>query len=1103
MTRPSALTLAFLLLWPTAAAPQEPARREVSLPERWLQGFSRAVAGELLIYPWAYPGQSRALLTRTTTGRMVIEWEGEPLPPGVSDERVTYLWHAGMASGYGAHRFAFTVNGRPCATFTSGRDTRDREWVVQGADGCTLSFKATRIGTFDELFGFMFVALPRTAVAGAPPRFAVVGEAAGNSDYYMTFQEPVASWVRASAEEARFKDGARVLGVEFSRIGQAGTAVVRTGGETLWQGSIAPGYSSVMVPVRAAGSEVALNVAVDGAPALSQRVVLAPVRAWEIHLLPHSHVDIGYSDPQPVVEQKQWKNLRDAVALADKTRDLPAAARFKWNVEGLWAVESYLRQADAGERKAFLGAVAEGTVDLQANYTNILTGISTPEELARWTDAARRLQKEYGIGAMPTAMHTDIPGLAWTVVRALAHAGVRYFSSGPNYMPGSPDGGDRIGGTLRALGDRPFWWESPSGEERLLFWMAGRGYSWFHGMNVGRLENGGQRAFFDYLRQLSRRGYPYDMVQVRYTIGGDNGPVDPRLPDFVRSWNDTFDTPRLVINTARGLFTAFEQRHGASLPTYRGDMTPYWEDGAASSAREEGMVRDAARRLQQAEAVWALRKPSLYPAQAFAEAWRDVTLWHEHTWGAADSISQPDRADVVGQWQYKREFALNADRRSRALMESARASRGEMVEAINTLSWPRDELLLLDVKDAGGRQRVVDESGRPCPSQELSDGRLAVWVKGVPALGSRRLQVLAGKPESPPQPATVQGTALDNGRLRVVVDAATGAIRSARAAAAGDVELVSGLGMNAYRYVPGVDPSAAVPSGPAQVTVQEAGPLVATLRLESDAPGARRLVRQVTLVAGDDRVWLETVIDKQPVREKESVHLAFGVNIASPVTRVDQGEALVTIGRDQLPGSCVDFVGPHSAVDVSADGWGVAIATLDAPLMELGAITDERRVGGAPRTWRTEAAPGGAVFGYLLNNYWHTNYKADQEGELRFRFVLQPHGTFDAAALRRFGASAGAPLVAMRTAAASPPVPPPFRLEASAAIVSALRPLEDGEGLSVRLYNPAATPASGYLAHLWRGRLVTAVAPGEPRPLAEPSFQLAPFGSLVLEIRRQ
>jgi hypothetical protein len=322
--------------------------------------------------------------------------------------------------------------------------------------------------------------------------------------------------------------------------------------------------------------------------------------------------------------------------------------------------------------------------------------------------------------------------------------------------------------------------------------------------------------------------------------------------------------------------------------------------------------------------------------------------------------------------------------------------------------------------------------------------------------------------------------------------------------AAPDVEWAgTPLGLNAYRYVPGVDPTAAMSAGRPTIVVEEAGPLVATLRVESDAPGARRLVRRLTLVAGDDSAWLDTTIDKTKVRDKESAHIAFPFNMASATVRVDEGEALVTIGKDQLPGSCSEFIGPHSAVDVSDGRAGVSVASLDAPLVEIGALTDERHPAGLPRSWRAAAPTGGSIFGYLLNNYWHTNYKADQEGELHYRFVLRPHGPFDAGVLRRFSARLDQPLVVSRISSAAPMTPPPFELEGQAAIVSAMRPLEGWKGLLVRLYNPTPEPTTTRLAKLWKGRTVTATAPGERRTIASgAAIELKPFASVVLEVTR-
>lgn len=52
--------------------------------------------------------------------------------------------------------------------------------------------------------------------------------------------------------------------------------------------------------------------------------------------------------------------------------------------------------------------------------------------------------------------------------------------------------------------------------------------------------------------------------------------------------------------------------------------------------------------------------PVLFLDGEFAAAWRNVILYDEHTWGAHNSISEPDLAFVKGQWAIKQRFALDA-----------------------------------------------------------------------------------------------------------------------------------------------------------------------------------------------------------------------------------------------------------------------------------------------------------------------------------------------------------------------------------------------------------------------------------------------------------
>ena len=183
------------------------------------------MSGEVLVYPWAYPGQVETLLSRTTDGRMAVEWEAEALPAGPADQTVAYLWHAGTASGYGAHRFTLFVNDRLCATFTSGRTTGDREWVVDGEGGARLWFTTTRVGTFNELFGFMWLTAPRSWFGAGAPRFRVVGEAANSQDYYLGPKAPVRSWVRVRPEDAVLTGGQRAVRLEISMVGAAAVAL--------------------------------------------------------------------------------------------------------------------------------------------------------------------------------------------------------------------------------------------------------------------------------------------------------------------------------------------------------------------------------------------------------------------------------------------------------------------------------------------------------------------------------------------------------------------------------------------------------------------------------------------------------------------------------------------------------------------------------------------------------------------------------------------------------------------------------------------------------------------------------------------------------------
>jgi alpha-mannosidase len=528
----------------------------------------------------------------------------------------------------------------------------------------------------------------------------------------------------------------------------------------------------------------------------------------------------------------------------------------------------------------------------------------------------------------------------------------------------------------------------------------------------------------------------------------------------VKKWNEKYAYPKLIIATASEMCREFERRYGDKIPGARGDFTPYWEDGAGSSARETSMNRDAAERLVQAETLWAMLNPSKYPAEDFYKAWREVILYDEHTWGAHCSISQPDSDFTKAQWKIKQAFALEAEAQSRKLLNSALAghrSKSKEVSAIdvfNTCSWPRRDLVIIPRHWKLAGDIVFSAEGGTVPTQRLSTGEIAFIARDVPAFSTKRftLKTPAYLSMTVPGPTEVIPPKILNSYLTVTIDQKTGAITSLKHR---DLPIdfcarEKGIGLNDYFYVAGRDPKNPQRNGPVKISVKERGPVVASLLIESDAPGCHKLSREVRLVAGMDRVDIINIIDKQKIYKQEAVHLAFAFNVPKGVMRMDTPWAVVRPEVDQLPGACKNYFTVQRWVDVSNSDYGVTWATVDSPLVEVGSITNDPRGGVG---WIKKVEPSTTLYSYVMNNYWETNYKAGQEGPTTFRYSIMLHRAFDSGKASKFAVEQSQPLVAVPVDKNAPVQHSVLSLEPASIIVTAFKPSEDGRAWIVRLFN--------------------------------------------------
>lgn len=768
---------------------------------------------------------------------------------------------------------------------------------------------------------------------------------------------------------------------------QCGSVRVEVAGERGWRAEqvfedVPAGRRDLQVEVPPIEAEQRARVTVTlNGEAFEAEGTVAPAKHWRIYLMPSSHFDIGYTSIQDKAIQVHRDNLEHAIDWCGKHPG------FIWNNESAFIAEDYL--AEGSRPGDFLALAKSGRLGVQGFYCNQLTGICSGEELVRLVDFYGHLRREHGIESK-CAMQNDVPSMIATIPMVLAGHGIKYLSHGINATRARPD---------QHLYDTPHYWESPDGSRVLMWKTPGYGQcSQITGVGDGRSVETMARHVHDLLSRYSGRAdYPFDALLLHGAYS-DNQPNRASLPALVEEWNRTYEYPKLIFTRGAEFFEYIEQNFAEHLKTVKGDGGVWWEDGAASSARETAITRAAKEKLIAAEKLAVLCGPDFgrTTAPTFAEAWKNALLYDEHTWGAAGSISEPNSTETLGQWAVKKGFAERACELAAELLGASMAEFCKRIESgpdevvvFNPSSWPRSEWVL-----------------------DLDSPRSA-FTGSVPPMGYRVI-----RSSDSPEGRVTSGGILRNRFYTIRFDRTTGAVTGIY-----DNELKRELvdpslyGLNQYLYVTGGDGSRLLhfdPAGPApdlkiettsspEFTAVEI-PGSQVMRIICRAPMAASLIVHVILHDDVKRIDFCTRMQKTANLAKEAGYFVFPFAFASPEMRIEIPGGVIRPDIDQIPAGCRDWYAVQQFLTISDGSAAVAWSPVEAPLVTLQDINRGQ--------WRERLKiENGHIYAYAFNNYWFTNYKASQDGPLTFRFSITSDARIDDARAKRFGESVHSPLV--------------------------------------------------------------------------------------------
>ncbi len=112
----------------------------------------------------------------------------------------------------------------------------------------------------------------------------------------------------------------------------------------------------------------------------------------EVLCMPHSHLDVGYTHPQPMLLEQQVDYINQALELMKKTENYPEETKFRWTVEGSYVLEKWLGTATQEEMVRMKKYLAEGRMCTTALPMHTTPGVNA-REMAYMLSRRRNLSK--------------------------------------------------------------------------------------------------------------------------------------------------------------------------------------------------------------------------------------------------------------------------------------------------------------------------------------------------------------------------------------------------------------------------------------------------------------------------------------------------------------------------------------------------------------------------------------------------------------------------------------------------------------------------------------------------------------------------------------
>ena len=736
------------------------------------------------------------------------------------------------------------------------------------------------------------------------------------------------------------------------------------------------------------------------------KIKLKPVREWQMNFVQHSHTDIGYTRSQTEILAEHLRYIDYALDYCDATDHLDDASKFRWTCEISWAVSEYLKCRPAAQIDRLKQRVKEVRIELAGMYLNF-DELPDEQTLAASLYPLKQF-REAGLKS-EIVMQNDVNGIGWCFSEYFSDAGIKYVNMGTH------------GHRALICFDKPtvFWWESPSGKKILTYRAEHYNQGNFFGVETENFDLFEERVLA-YLDQMEAKNYPFDLLVAQHSgYFTDNSPPSTKSGETIAKWNAKYEWPKLRTAVASEFFKEVETKYPDKIETIRGAWPDWWTDGFASGAREAAVSR-----LTHADIIaiqgglsFAKILGSTLPTninEQVDEVNKALLFYDEHTFGFSESVRNPYGRETWEQRSLKQSYAWEAYRRTGQVGEVAKGllqtyvpkTSVPSVAVFNTLNWKYSGIAKLyidhQILPKSKEFEILDAAGNIVPAQpgeSRSDGTYwSLFVKDVPALGYAQytIHVKDIKKEKVEAARTLPNPNVENAWYKIAFNLSKGTISSLFDKEQNKEILTQNpeweLGEFIYETIDSRHTmeqykrpkSIRLRPETIQLESVEKGPIWDAYRFRGETVAgrdAKNLMVEYRVFNVDKKIEIVYSLRKKAVTDPESIYISFPFEVENGKIHLDVPGGTIEAGVDQIPGSSNDWYTVQNFATARNDQYQVVMGSSEIPLMQFGAINTGRYTAGAvPQSTN--------MYSWPMNNYWVTNFNADQMGEMLWSYFI-------------------------------------------------------------------------------------------------------------------